>query len=272
MRVKRQVTPRKRVLKRGGIAKISKPMKKAIKAVISKNIETKTLNVTNPSGLANNNNVPYAALSGVQYLVVDVFKQPQGVNDSTAIGSANRVGDKIKGVGFLMDYYFTMPLGYYFSSNLNYIIPFVKLRITVFRTAFGIPPLSANLLYDSNFNNNDTSTLQPINWDEGYVKEVLYDKVHIIRNNLSVPSVASSTISANYAPANIGNVFHFKKYIKYDKFIKYADNNTTTPNNTDKPICIAISAEVDDAFTGLVPSGSKILFSTGYTRAWFKDA
>lgn len=264
--------PKRRISRRPkSSVKVSKSVKKAVKMVLNKNVETKTLNVPNPSGLANNNAVPYGALVGVQYLVTDLFKQTQGTNDSTVIGSSNRVGDKIKSIGFLMDYYFTLAQAFNLAT-INYLIPYVKLRITVFRTAFGIPPLTSALLYDSNFNNTNTSTLQPINWDEGYVKEVLYDKVHIIRNNLSVPSVAGTTTVNTFAPMSIGNVFHFRKYIKYDKYIKYNDNNTSFPNSTDKPIYIAISAEVDDAQTGLVPSGSKILFSTGYTRAWFKDA
>jgi SUMO ligase MMS21 Smc5/6 complex component len=114
-----------------------------------------------------------------------------------------------------------------------------------------------------------TSTLQPINWDEGFVKDVLYDKVFIIRNNLSVQVPGGGT-TPNIPQS--GNMFHFKKYIKYPHAIKYTDNNTSSPNSTDKPIYVVISAEVDDSNTGLIPSTTNILYSTGYTRAWFKDA
>lgn len=268
---KNKMSKKRSYKRKNSSVKVSKTVKRAVKQVLNKNIETKTLNVPNPSGLANNNAVSYTALSGVQFLVTDVFKQAQGTNNSTVIGSANRVGDKIRAVGFLMDYYFTMPIAYAIST-IRYLIPYVKLRITVYTTAFGIPPLNSALLYDGNFNNVNTSTLQPINWDEGYVKSVLYDKVHIIRNNLSNQGVAGTQTLNSYAPTTISNVFHFKKYIKYDHFVKYADNNSSSPNNTDKPIYIAISAEIDDVQTGLVPSGSIILYSTGYTRAWFKDA
>lgn len=248
--------------------KVSKPLARAIKQVVNRQVETKTINVPNPSGTANNNYVPYGALSGVQYLVTDVFKQPQGTADATTIGSGNRVGDKIKAIGFLMDYYFSIP-NYYAIGASSFFIPYVKLRITAFKQAFGSPLLSTPLIFDSNFNGTYTSTLQPINWDEGYVKDVLYDKVFIIRNNLSVQAAGSGSFPN--LPIS-GNMFHFKKYLKYDHFVKYVDNNTTSPNSTDKPIYICITAEVDDSNTGLVPSGTKIIYSTGYTRAWFKDA
>lgn len=258
---------RSSIRRKSKTVKVSKSVKRAVKQVLNRNVETKTINVPNPSGLANNNYVPYGALSGIQYLVTDVFKQPQGTADSTALGSGNRIGDKIKGIGFLMDYYFSIP-NFYNVGAASFYVPYVKLRITVFTQAFGVPLLSSSLLYDTNFNNGNTSTLQPINWDEGYVKSVLYDKVHIIRNNLSVQS--GGAVGVNIPQS--GNLLHFRKYIKYDHYIKYTDNNTVSPNFTDKPIYIAISAEVDDSNMGIVPSGTKILNSTGYTRAWFKDA
>lgn len=248
--------------------KVSQTLKAAIKQVVTRQVETKTINVPNPSGLANNNFVAYGALSGVQYLVTDVFKQTQGVENSTVIGAPNRIGDKIKGVGFLMDYYFSIPV-FYSVGVPTFFLPYVKLRVTVFKQAFGTPLLSSPLLYDNNFNGTFTSTLQPINWNEGYVKDVLMDKVYIIRNtnsNMSAGGSGAPNLSIS------GQVFHFKKYIKYDQIIKYSDNNGAAPNSTDKPIYIAISAEVDDSNVGVVPSGTKILFSTGYTRAWFKDA
>lgn len=248
--------------------KVSNTLRRAIKQVVKRQVETKTINVPNPSGLANNNFVPYGALSGVQYLVTDLWKQPQGVEDSTTLGAPNRVGDKINAIGFLMDYYITIA-NYYTVGALTLFIPFVKVRITVFRQAFGTPLLSSPLLYDSNFNGTFTSTLQPINWDEGYVKDVLYDRVFIIRNTLSVQAAGSGTLPG---PQAYGNVMHFKKYLKFPHPVKYTDNNTSTPNSTDKPVYIAISAEVDDANVGNVPSGTKILWTTGYTRGWFKDA
>jgi len=265
---KNKMSKRRPSRKSKSSVRVSKTVKRAVKQVLNKAVETKTINVPNPSGLANNNFVAYGALSGVQYLVSDVFKQPQGVENSTVIGAPNRIGDKVKGVGFLMDYYFSIPV-FYTVGAPSFLLPYVKLRITVFKQAFGTPLLSAPLLYDNNFNGTFTSTLQPINWNEGYVKDVLMDRVFIIRNTNS--NMSSGGSGSPNLPIS-GQVFHFKKYIKYDQTIKYSDNNSTAPNSTDKPIYIAISAEVDDSNVGLVPSGTKILFSTGYTRAWFKDA
>lgn len=261
---KRKSMPKKRA--KGGVAKLSKPIKKAIKAVMTKQVETKMINVTAPLGGVNSIFVPYAALSGIQFLTQDIFSLKQGVADSTVIGSSNRIGDKIRAVGFQMDYYFHIA-NQYQIMGIFYPVPFVKLRITVWKQAFGIPLLNSSLLYDGNILNTNTSTLQPINWDEGYVKEVLYDQTHIIKNNY----YGSPPTSVFTVPL-YGNVFHFKKYIKYDRPIKYADNNTTTPDATDNPLYCSISAEVDDSNSGLVPSGTKILWTTGYTKAWFKDA
>jgi len=258
--------PRRKRAYRKPTGKVSKPLRRAIKQVMKTQVETKTINCPDPAGVSNSVATPYGALSGLQYLVQDVFKLNQGVLNSTAIAAGNRIGDKVKGVGFLMDYYFRIINFYVIGSNTFYL-PYVKLRITLFTQAFGIPPSPAPLVYDTNFLNSATSTLQPINWDEGYVKTVLYDKVHIIRNTLSLQgNIAAASVSP------LGQVFHFKKYVKYDHLIKYMDNNTGAPNNTDKPVYLAISAEVDDSLTGSVPSGTKILYTTGYTRAWFKDA
>jgi len=251
--------------KKAVASKPSKALTRAVTAIVKRNVETKTINVPNPSGLANNNAVNYLALSGLQYLVTDVFKVKQGTADDTAIGSPNRLGDRVRGVGFLMDYYFTTAAKYTLGSNA-YEIPFVKLRISVWRQAFGSPLLTAPLLYDGNFNNTNTSTLQPVNWSEGYVKDMIYDKVHIIRKNY--PGYPDQT---GQITSGLGNVFHFRKYFKFDKVIDYCDTNTASPNSTRMPIYITISAEVDDSQTGLIPSSSTILWSTGYTRAWFKD-
>ena len=256
---------RARAPRRARTAKPSKALTKAVQQIVKRNVETKTINVPNPAGVANNNFVAYGALSGLQYLVLDVFKVKQGTADDTSIGSPNRIGDRVRGVGFLMDYYFQTAAKYTLAGNA-YEIPYVKLRISVWRQAFGSPLLTAPLLYDGNFNNANTSTLQPVNWSEGYVKDMIYDKVHIIRKNYPGYADMAGQITSVY-----GNVLHFKKYFKFDKIIDYCDTNTTSPNSTRMPIYITISAELDDSNSGVIPSGSAILYSTGYTRAWFKD-
>lgn len=241
-------------------------VKTIVRKMINKNIETKTINVPDPAtGTTNTVSYQYVSGQGLHYLANDIFKLPQGVDDSTLLVSPNRIGDKAHGVGFLMDYYFTLNTGYSIGPA-SYVIPFVKLRVTVFSQPFGTPALTGPLLYDSNFLVANTSTLQPINWDEGYVKNVLYDKVFLVKQNFQ--STAWNA-AGNILPLN--TCFHFKKYIPYKKIIKYCDNNTLNPNGTDKPLMVTISAEMDDA-SGLMPSGTRLLTATGYTRAWFKDA
>lgn len=254
-----------KVSTRSSKAKVSKPLRKAIKQVMKTEVETKSINVPQNAGTTNTIGLIYPSGSGLQYLVQDVFKMPQGVQDSTVLNAPNRVGDKIRGVGFLMDYYIH-GYGYYTLGAASFQVPYIKVRVTVWKQAFGSPLLTSPLLYDTNFLAASTSTLQPVNWNEGFVKDVLMDKVYIIKSNYA-PNVATGAFSAY----PISNVFHFKKYFKYDHLIKFCDNNSTSPNSTTMPIYITLSAEVDDANT-FVPSGARLLNTTGYTRAWFKDA
>jgi len=250
-------------------AKVSKLLRKAIKQVMKTQVETKTINVPdyNSSGLTNTINKSYLTRQGIQYLCGDVFQVRKGVDDDSTLLATNRIGDKIRGVGFLMDYMFSTQSTYTLAGN-TYFIPYVNLRIVVFRQAQSTGALTQPLLVDANFLQSQTSVLQPINWDEGFVKEVLYDKIHTIRNSQFTSFTQSGCIPSAQFP--LSNVFHFKKYFKYDSPIHFLDNQST-PNNTDKPIMVAIFAEVDDA-TSYVPSNQPILYSTGYTRAWFKDA
>jgi len=253
--------------------KVSKPLRRAIKQVVKAQVETKTINVTDPdSGLIRKNtlNKPYLSASGLQYLAQDIFKVEQGVTDSTVLGSQNRIGDKTRGVGFKMNYYFHPATKYNFQS-LKLLIPFVKLRIIVFRQAFGQPIPTYGTLYNTDFCSVSTYTLQPVDFHEGYVKEVLYDRVHILKPHQSYHTDSVSDPNTQQAESN---VFHFQKYIKFDSPLKYMDDQVTNPNGTDKPIHIAISAEIDESWSagGFPPSGTTLLYTTGYTQAWFKDA
>lgn len=251
------------------VARVSKPLKRAITRVIKSHIETKVINVPDADslGLTNTKNRVYAALSGLQYLAFDIFKGYQGVANATTNSSANKLGDKINGVGFEVNYMFHTRSNYA-VGGAAYIFPFVKLRLLVFRTNPLSPTLTQGQLCDVNYLPADTSVMQPIDWDEGYVKEVLFDKVYVIRNQLN----QSNSSSIPNAPFPYGNVFHFKKYFKYAHAIKSNDSNASQPISTNRPIHVAILAEVDDSNTGLVPSGTSLLYTTGYTRAWFKDA
>lgn len=253
--------------------KVSKPLRNAIKQVVKSQIETKTINVTDPdSGLIRKNTINkiYTAASGLQYLAQDIFKVEQGIADGTALGSQNRIGDKTRAVGFKMNYYFHVANQYSLGS-LKLLIPFVKLRIVVFRQAFGQPMPTYGTLYNTDFCNVSSYTLHPIDYHEGYVKEVLYDKVHILRPNQQFPVDNVSFPNTQQAEAN---VFHLQKYIKFDRSLKYMDDQITNPNGTDKPIHIAISAEIDESWSsgGFPPSGTPLIYTTGFTQAWFKDA
>lgn len=258
--------------KRKSTKKVSKPLRKAIQQVVKSQIETKTINVTDPdSGLIRKNtiNKVYNSASGLQYLAQDVFKVEQGVADGTALGSLNRIGDKCRGVGFKMNYYFHMA-NTFAIGNAKFLIPFVKLRVIVFRQAFGQPIPTYGTLYNTDFCNVSTYTLQPVDFHEGYVKEVLYDKVHVLRaNQFPVDNVSNPN-----AQLAMINCFHLQKYIKFDHPIKYMDDQISNPNGTDKPVHIAISAEIDESWTagGFPPSGTALVYTTGYTQAWFKDA
>lgn len=258
---------RKRPMRRRATKKVSKPLRRAIKQVVKSQAETKVINVpTTGSLVVNTVNLPYPALSGIQYLASDIFAVPQGTQNDTGIGSLNRIGDKINALGFQMNYYFSTAAIYSLASAV-YMIPYIKLRVTVFEAKYGVPAPSTPLTYDGNYLSTNTSTLQPINYDAGFVRKVLHDRVYIIRNQ-NAPQQNGGTLPI--LPTN--NVFHFQKYFKYNKLVSSVDNPNPSGTATKNPIYIAIAAELDDAQTGIVPSGTKILFTTGYTRCWFKDS
>lgn len=259
---------KRKVLRTRAKPKVSQPLRRAIKQVVKSQQETKTINVpTSGSTVVNTVNLQYTAQSGVQYLAQDIFSVPQGVQDDTGISAPNRIGDKISALGFRMNYYFTT-VNFYSTAGITLCAPYIKLRVTVFEGKYGAPPPSTPLLYDGNFLNGDTSTLQPINYDAGYCRNVLHDKVYIVRNQNST----LNGFGAPYQPLKIGNVFHFNKKIKYNKLVSTVDNPNPSGQATKNPIYICIAAELDDAVSGLVASGTPILFTTGYTQCWFKDA
>lgn len=257
---------------------LSKPMQKAIAKVAvkanTKRIETKVINCPDSSsGLIPTNTInrSYLAAQGLMYLVQDVYRQPIGPNDSTALPNpGNRLGDSVQGVGFEMDYYIHLARGYQLSG-LKLNIPFVKMRMLVFTTHPMISPPTYGTLFDTNFVNSNTYTLQPLAWREGFIKNKLYDDVIILRPDdmLGVDSVSDPNTQQAYS-----NVYHFKKYFEYKKKIKYMDESITDPTGTNEPIHIALTAEIDDSWSqgGFPPSDTPLLYITGFTRAWFKDA
>jgi hypothetical protein len=251
--------------------KVSKPLRAAIKSVVKQQIETKCINVPDPtSGLLPTNTInrQYLSASGVQYLVQDVFRCPQGVSDDTQLASGVRLGDSIEALGFKMNYYFHTR-NVFTVGGQTIQIPFIKMRVIAFTTAYGINPLIYSQLYDTNFVNVSSYTLHPVNRDEGYVKKVLYDKTFIVRNSVDLPV---DNVSTPNTQAIYGNVMHFQKYIKFHHKLKYMDNNSTNPSGCSQPIYIAITAEADDSLSGFPPSDTPLVYTTGFTQAWFKDA
>lgn len=260
---------RRKAYRRKSTKKVGKPLRRAIKQVVNANVETKTINVPDSAslGLTNTVNRAYGSLDGLQYLAADIFSVRKGVDDDTTLLATNRIGDRIRGVGFLMDYYFHTRSWYGVGGNTFYL-PFIKLRVVVWRQTQSTGSLTQPLLVNNDFLNTATATLQPINWDEGFVKDVLYDQVHVIRNYQFTSFTQTGCVPSQQLP--IANVFHFKKYIKFDHVINFLDNQAN-PNVTDKPVNIGIFAECDEFNSGLVPSAQPILYTTGYTRCWFKD-
>lgn len=262
---KRQYRRKRSTLRRPRKAKVSVPLKKAIKQVMAKQVETKELNVP-MAGSTSTNTVAlsYTSGAGLVYLVSDLFSMPQGTSDTTSIYGANRIGDRVSALGFQMDYYISMKNTYAIGSN-TYFLPYVKVRVIAFTAPYGVPPPAISLVYDSNYVTASTTTLQPVDKDTGYVKNVLYDRSFIIRNhnNTIIPSGVQNL--------PLANCIHFKKYVPYKRLIKYVDNAPASAFKTDLPIYVAISAEYDDANT-LTPTGTGLLNITGFSRAWFKDA
>jgi len=249
---------------------LSKQEKKEVKAIakqaIKGEIDTKTINVPDPISAVNNTaNRLYLQGSGLQYLAVDVFKVSPGVQNSSLIGGTNRIGDRAKGLGFLMDYFFHSRTNYGIATS-TYHIPFVKVRVTVFEQAFQVALPVVSTLYDANMLTGAGASLRPVDLTRGNARKTLYDKLHIIYNKSADPLSANPN---SVVPVN--NVWHFRKYIKYNKILRYMDNNSINPDGTQNPIYISVNAEVDDSFSGLIPTGTTLLYMTGRTQAWFKD-
>ena len=123
---KKRMGRKRPMTRRNKTAKVSKPLRRAVKQVMKTQVETKTINCPlTPGGGTNSAFVPYGALSGIQYLCQDVFRCSQGTNDSTAIGALNRIGDKVQAIGFLMDYYFSIP-NFYPVAATSFFLPYVK--------------------------------------------------------------------------------------------------------------------------------------------------
>jgi len=236
---------------------LQKYVKTIAKEVFDKRTETKQYNC--PSG---QQNAWYAANGGIAYLVSDVFNMPQGVEDASSTTAKNRIGDKIKAIGFKLCYDFSLPANYSVGSSVI-TLGYVKLRVMAFQMAPNVPIPTYPLIFDTNYNPTQTYTQQPINWGEGYVKKVLYDKTYCLKNNNAVLPPGGQI--------PFTNVLQFRKYIPFDKFISYTDENSADPNQTTKRVFVTLTAEYDTPNT-VTPTGTKILYISGYTQAWFKDA
>lgn len=237
-------------------------VKAVCKEVIRKNIETKLINCPNSNIFGT---TFYTANQGLFYLAKDVFAMQQGPQNSSSISSstANRIGDKIRAVGFMLNYDLAMP-NIYSVGSTTIMLGYVKFRVVVYTQAFGVPALSYSQVFDGNFNTGGTYTQQPINFQDGFVKRVLWDKTYVIKTNTGV---APPVVQTPYT-----NVFQLRKYIKYDKIIEYCENQIgSAQNSTREPIFVVLTAEYDTPNT-VTPTGTSLLSVNGYTCGWFKDA
>lgn len=250
--------------KKAKAVSVTKVVKEEIKQQSYKAQETKSINVPDATiPAANTVALTYPSASGLQYLAIDMFRVPRGTDDGTAIGAANRLGDSVYALGIQMNYTF--------MSYVNYVspalttIPFVRLRIICFQAKSAIaPPPGTSTLLDSNFLGTGAftnSTMQPINYNAGFVKRILYDKVKIIRP-------ANNTINASPpSPYPQSEVYTFNKYINLGKKIKYT---TLAGEPTEEPIHLCIIAETDNSTT-FMASGSRLLLTSGFSRCYYKD-
>lgn len=242
----------------------SKAVKQEIKAISYKTQETKSINVPDATTpLTNTVGLIYPSASGIQYLVFDAFKCNRGTDDGTQIGAANRVGDSVYALGLQMKYTFMSFVN--IVNPLLTTLPFVRLRIILFVANSSVaPPPGTALLLDSNYvgtGSFTSSTMQPINYRGGMVKRVLYDKVKILR-------AANQTINAAPPiPYEQSQVYNFDKYIKLKHKVKYT---SLAGEPTDEPINLCIIAEVDNTSANIA-SGSRLIRTVGYCRAFFKD-
>jgi len=236
----------------------TKEVRKEIKSISYKTQETKQNNVPDANTPTTNTvGLIYPSASGLQYLFVDAFKVARGTDDGSQVGAANRIGNSIYALGMKLNY--TFQAFTVIASPITQIVPFIRLRIIVFQASSSVaPPPSALTLLDTNFVGTgafNTSTLQPIRYNGGFVKRVLYDKVKILKNQMTFPS---STPLLVYPQST---VYNFTKYIKLKEKMKYT---TLTGEPTEEPIHCCIIAEVDNT-NAYVASGQRLVMTSVYS-------
>jgi len=248
-------------------AKFNKAVKQEIKSISYKTQETKQINVPDfNTPLTNTVGLVYPSASGLQYLFQDCFKVARGTDDGTQIGSANRIGNSVYALGIRMNY--TFQNYSVILSPVTMLMPFVRLRIIVFQqtASTGVAPApSALTLLDTNFVGTGaftSSTLQPVRYNGGAVKRVLYDKVKILKN--LVPSL-NPTGTTTYPQAS---VYNFSKYLKLKQKVKYT---TLAGEPTEEPIHCCIIAEVDNT-NAQCASGTRLVMTSGFSQCFYKDA
>jgi len=240
----------------------TKEVRKELKNISYKTQETKQINVPDATTPGTNTiDLVYPSASGLQYLFQDAFKVARGTDDSTAIGAANRIGNTIYAKGILMNYSFQL---YSIAvSPVTQSIPFVRVRIIVFQATSTVAPAPGTLsLLDTNFMGTGSftnSTQQPIKYNGGFVKRVLYDKTKVLKNNYTAIQPA-----ATYPQCDI---LLFKKYIKLNQKLKYT---TFAGEPTEEPIHCCIIAEVDNS-NAQIASGTRLVLTNGYSQCFYKD-
>jgi len=205
----------------------------------------------------------------------DVFKTIQGVQDGIQTTSnANRVGDEISALGFVLRYRLTNQCLYTDAGGLKVTIPFVTYRIIVFvanasNTITGNPTKSEVL----DWQHPVYSILPcevPINKNGGLIKRVLLDKRITVNNHgLMVNNNTQNPTSL------AGTSRDFKKYIKYPHKIRSCDSSDAQGapyNDTMNPIYVCLIADAGVNMGAPTIPAATVGWCTGYCQAWFKDA
>lgn len=244
-------------------------VKNYTRQAIARNIETKTqLQVTDAQQVG--------SITGENKLIIlcnDIFKTQQGTQDSILSGNANRVGDEIQALGFVLRYRLTNQC-LYNTGGTPVTIPFVTYRLIVVVA-------NAPNAVTGNPTKNDILDFQhpaygilpcevPLNKNGGFIKKVLLDKRITINNH----GLMVNNNTAN--PTSLaGTSRDFKRYIKYPHKIRVTDSSPESGspfNDTMYPIYVLLVADMGVNMGAPSPTSATIGWCTGYTQSYFKDA
>lgn len=133
----------------------------------------------------------------------------QGSQDSEAVNPPNRIGDSIHSLGLKLNMMF-----YKFGDRCNQAI-----RILILKVKPDTPTPSNPCLHPQGVSN----MVNPVDTENSRYISTVFDKVYTLNDNIAYPTGISFLRDTK---------FHFERYIKINKKVKYEDSVNSARNFT----------------------------------------